>query len=159
MRQMRRINRQITDREKLRQIIEDCKVVRIGAMDAEGLFVLPVNYGYDLEGDRLTLYIHSAKEGRKAELFLEGAEVAFEMDRGHRLITGGYTCAYSYAYQSIMGNGRIELVKTDEEKRYGLKRLMEHLAPEHAAVFSDEMVDAVNVYCLKADHFTGKERA
>ena len=87
MRQMRRINRQITDREKLRQIIEDCKVVRIGAMDAEGLFVLPVNYGYDLEGDRLTLYIHSAKEGRKAELFLEGAEVAFEMDRGHRLIT------------------------------------------------------------------------
>ena len=95
---------------KLRQILADCDVVHIGAMDGDGMFVVPVNYGYEFcsgsEGEKtvstveglpgsLRLYLHSAGEGRKAEAFAGGPEVAFEMDCGHEIIRGDYTCSYS----------------------------------------------------------------
>ena len=92
MRQMRLKKREIRDAEKLRQILADCDVVHIGAMDGDGMFVVPVNYGYEFcsesEGEKtvstvggfpgsLRLYIHSAGEGRKAEAFAGGAGGGF----------------------------------------------------------------------------------
>ena len=47
MRSMRLKNREIKDQETLRELIDDCVVVRIGAMDKEGMFIVPVNYGYE----------------------------------------------------------------------------------------------------------------
>ena len=41
MRQMRLKKREIRDAEKLRQILADCDVVHIGAMDGDGMFVVP----------------------------------------------------------------------------------------------------------------------
>ena len=105
-------------------------MVRIGTMDAEGMFIVPVNFGYEFcQKERsLKLYIHSAKEGRKAEAFAENPNVAIEMDCGHEVIRGDYTCSYSYAYQSIMGTGKIRKLESESEKRYGFEKIMEHLA-------------------------------
>ena len=41
MREMRLKKREITDPEILREILESCEVVRIGAMDEEGMFIVP----------------------------------------------------------------------------------------------------------------------
>lgn len=43
------------------------------------------------------------------------------MDYNHEVITGDHTCAYSYAYRSIMGNGTITEVTDPEVKKKGLK--------------------------------------
>ena len=77
---MRRADREVTDRKQLEEILKACHAVHIGAQDGEGMFVVPMNYGFHLEGDRLTLYIHSAQEGRKVAAFRAGGTVAFEMD-------------------------------------------------------------------------------
>lgn len=74
MRSMRLKNREIKDQETLRELIDDCVVVRIGAMDKEGMFIVPVNYGYEWEDIKdsapsLKLYFHSASQGRKADAF------------------------------------------------------------------------------------------
>lgn len=94
MRQMRLEKREIKDPAELEKVLDACKVVRIGAMDAEGMFIVPVNFGYEFcQKERgLKLYIHSAKEGRKAEAFAENPNVAIEMDCGHEVIRGDYTC-------------------------------------------------------------------
>ena len=67
MRQMRLEKREIKDPAELEKVLDACKVVRIGTMDAEGMFIVPVNFGYEFcQKERsLKLYIHSAKEGRK----------------------------------------------------------------------------------------------
>ena len=57
---MRRTDKEVTRPEDLRAILDQCDAMRIAGQDAEGLFVFPVNFGYTLEGDRLTLYFHSA---------------------------------------------------------------------------------------------------
>ena len=162
MRPMRLHKREITDPEILREIIEECDVVRIGASDSDGIFVVPVNYGYDLSFQNgkadLKLYIHGAGEGRKAEAFASNPLVAVEMDRMVSVISGDYPCSYSCAYQSIMGNGSIRRLDGKQEKIYALTRIMEHMAPEAEIQFSPEMLARTAVFQINVDSFTGKER-
>lgn len=180
MRQMRLRKREIQDPQIIREILEECEVVRLGATDDEGMFIIPVNYGYefgaspDRKGDKeqpdafplqsgehdtsLTLYIHGAGEGRKAEAFAASPYVAVEMDCRHGVITGDYTCSYSYSYRSIMGNGKICRLTDSDEKRYGLTKIMEHMAPKAEIEFQPEMLERTEVFRIDVEEFTGKER-
>lgn len=188
---MRLSKREITNAAALHAVVDQCRIVRIGAVDAEGMFVVPVNFGYEwreMEGpgdvmefdsetllaDRadvdeddleapglrpeLTLYFHSAREGRKAEAFSQGADVAIEMDIDLGNITGGFACAYSRAYRSIMGTGRVEPVEDPAEKLRGLTLLMEHSAPGAPCEFSPESLERTAVFRIAVREFTGKER-
>ena len=150
MRKMRLAKREIQEKKRLMEILKQAKVLRIGTMDQEGIYIVPVNYGYSWEeGEPLRFYIHSAKEGRKVQAFAAREDVGFELDLEQGVIRGTYTCSYSYAYQSIT---------SDEEKQYALSRIMEHMAPEAELSFSPDMLQAVNVYCLETVSFRGKER-
>ena len=86
MRTMRLKKREIRDKEVLRDLIDGCSVVRIGAADEEGMFIVPVNYGYEiLEKEDGTLdwkmAFHSEAQGRKAEAFEKEPDTAMELDR------------------------------------------------------------------------------
>lgn len=162
MREMRLNKREIKDPDMLRDIIESCDIVRLGLRDRDGMFIVPVNYGYDIETDgtglKLTLYIHGAREGRKAEAFAADPSVALEMDCMDGIITGDYTCSYSCAYRSIMGNGTIRELTGEQEKIHALTRIMEHMAPGARIEFRPEMLERTGVYCIDVKNFTGKER-
>lgn len=162
MREMRLHKREIHAPEIFREILEECEVVRLGLQDEEGMFIVPVNFGYDLiienEKPMLSLHIHGAGAGRKADAFAADPRVAVEMDCCHEIITGDYTCSYSYAYRSIMGNGVIRKLEDPEEKVYGLAKIMEHLAPEAKLEFSEAMLDRTEVFRIDVKSFTGKER-
>ena len=162
MREMRLAKREITDPEVLKEIIEECDTVRLGLIDAEGMFIVPVNYGYEFTEENgkaeLQLYFHGAAEGRKADALKSQSSVAVEMDCRHGIITGDYTCAYSYSYRSIMGNGTVTLLETFEEKEKGLQRIMEHMAPGAKIEFRPEMLTRTAVWKINVYEFTGKER-
>ena len=106
----------------------------------------------------LQLYFHGAAEGRKADALKSQSPVAVEMDCRHGIITGDYTCAYSYSYRSIMGNGTVTLLETFEEKEKGLQRIMEHMAPGAKIEFRPEMLTRTAVWQINVYEFTGKER-
>ena len=162
MREMRLNKREIKDPDMLRDIIESCDIVRLGLCDRDGMFIVPVNYGYDIETDgtdlKLTLYIHGAREGRKAEAFAADPSVAIEMDCMDGIITGNYTCSYSCAYRSIMGNGTLRELTGEQEKIHALTRIMEHMAPGARIEFRPEMLERTGVYRIDVNNFTGKER-
>lgn len=162
MRKMRLSKREVKDPQALRKIVEDCDVVRIGASDEEGMFIVPVNFGYEMTDNEgvpeLKLYFHSAPQGRKADAFRNSTQVAIEMDCSHQLISGSYSCAYSYAFRSIMGNGTVRCVSHGSEKLHALKLLMEHTGAAEPIVFSEDAVKRVNVYCIEVKSFTGKMR-
>ncbi|WP_297181863.1 pyridoxamine 5'-phosphate oxidase family protein [uncultured Enorma sp.] len=168
MKPVRLAKRAVTDPNALHDIVEACRTVRLGTTDDEGMFIVPMSFGYDWELDndgtpRLTLWLHSAGEGRKAAAFLVGGEggvpVAIEMDCEDGLITGNFACAYSFAYRSIMGWGRIFPVTARDEKADGLARIMEHLAPGAPCEFSEAALDRVAVWRVEVERFTGKQRA
>lgn len=108
------------------------------AMDGDGMFVVPVNYGYRWHkkqdgAESLSLYLHSAREGRKAEAFFAGGKggvrVAIELEEDRGNITGTFACAYSRSYRSIMGSGIVFAVDDPSEKEQALRLIMAHAAP------------------------------
>ena len=160
---MRRANRAVHDPEEIHSIIDRCQTVRLGLHDAQGPFVVPMNFGYDwrLEPDgtpRPTLWLHCAGEGRKLDAFLADPLVAIEMDREAGVIEGDFSCAYSLAYESIMGTGLVRRATEPGEKLHGLTRLLEHLAPGQPVRFSKEAVERVAVFALEVTELTAKRR-
>lgn len=152
---MRRAEKEVKDLEQLEEILRDCNTVRIGTQDAEGMFIVPVNYGYDLTEGQLTLYLHSAREGRKAAAFRRGGAVAFEMDCGHQLMRAEQACSYSCAYRSIMGSGTIRELTALEEKRTALNAIMVHMTGREWKL-PEEQVGRTAVFALRAAEWTGK---
>ena len=159
---MTRREREVTDINDILQIINETKILHLGLSDEGWPYVVPMNYGYDVREEdgtlHVCLYLHGAKEGRKAAAFAADPRVAVEMDYNHEVITGDYTCAYSYAYRSIMGNGTITEVTDPEAEKKGLEKIMAHIAPEAKIAFLPEMVERVAVWRIDIDTFTGKER-
>lgn len=160
MREMRLHKREVTDIKELRKILQECQVMRLGTMDEEGMMVVPVNFGFELDEEtrKLRLFFHSAREGRKADAFARNPIVAVEMDCRHGLIKGDYSCAYSYSFASIMGTGTLKKAAAAEEKIYGLTRILDHCAPEEKVEFSPEALERTDVYTIEVTHFTGKCR-
>ncbi|MBL6463600.1 MAG: pyridoxamine 5'-phosphate oxidase family protein [Senegalimassilia sp.] len=164
---MRQAGRQLRSTTQLHAVVEACQTVRIACVDEEGPFIVPMSFGYDwadpeeidADAPRLALWVHSAGVGRKVDAFNREPRVAIEMDVQDGLITGTYACAYSYAYRSIMGTGTIHRIQGIEAKRYGLTRIMQHLAPEASTDFTDQALARANIYCIDVDRFTGKQRA
>lgn len=164
---MRLAKREVTDPEALRQIVDACRTVRIAAVDDEGIFIVPMSFGYeweDVDGGpvRLTLWLHSAGEGRKAEAFRtfarKGSHVAIEMDLEDGVIRGDYSCAWSFAYRSVMGTGAITEVADEVDKQHGLDQIMAHLAPGERVAYAPEALERVSVWRVDVASFTGKQR-
>lgn len=159
-RAMRRANREVTDPADLAGIIGRAHVLHVGFSDAEGLAVVPMNYGFEwAEGQGLpTFWLRSAGEGRKADAWASSPEVALELYVEGGVITGDYSCAYSYAYESVMAWGRIRPVTDAAEKLRGLTQVMAHMAPGAPVTFSDEVVARVAVWRIDVERISGKRR-
>ena len=152
---MRRKDREVTSPEEIRAIIDNCQVCRIAMEDLEGLYIVPLNFGYTYENNQLELYFHSAKQGRKINALRENSEVGFEMDCDHKLVTGEAACDYSYFFKSIIGKGQVSFIDDIEEKKEALSLLMKHQTREDF-VFDDKMAATVEVFKIRASSFTGK---
>lgn len=152
---MRRTDREIMEEQKLREIMDKCKVCRLAMQDEDGLYLVPLNYGYTFEGGVLTLYFHSAKEGRKVRAIQKNPEVCFEMDCEHALIEADSPCAYGYEYACVMGNARAVILEDVKEKAEALSILMRHQTGD-AFEISEQMADSVAVIKVTAKSYTGK---
>lgn len=155
---MRRKEREVTDKNSLRKIIESCHCMRVGFSDGGHVYIVPMNFGYMYEDEKLTFYFHSAKEGRKMALIKENPTVGFEMDTGYELKTAAAACAHSAYFQSVIGEGKVCVVEDTEEKKKGLCAVMEHETGSRDWEFQDKMVQAVCVWKLTVSEIAGKEQ-
>ena len=104
---MRRKDRQITEIEAIRAILDKAKVLHLAMIDGDRPYVVPLNYGYTLENGALTLYLHSAREGRKLDVLRQNDRVAFVLETNVSQVSGGdIPCKYGEAYASVMGEGK-----------------------------------------------------
>ena len=123
---MRRKDREVTEMEGNPTDFDECKVCRIGIMDENGPYIVPVNYGYVREEGKVILYIHGAREGKKIDLIRKNANVGVEIDYRHELVEGDTACQYSYYYASIIGKGTASIIDNPREKLQALNVIMKH---------------------------------
>lgn len=154
---MRRKDREITNFNQMLEILSHCDCCRIGLIDGDSTYIVPLNFGYDSETDNLVLYFHSAKEGKKLDLLKNQQTVGFELDCKHEVVKGNIACAYSFHYQSIIGKGKIGQMKSYEEKVFGLKKIMNHYTKKDGWKFKEEMVNRVAVLKMTVLEWSCKE--
>lgn len=161
-RPMRRPRREVTDLSELRGIVSRAQVLRVASSDAEGLFITPLSFGFEVVErygtPSWTFWAHCAPEGRKVDAWAAAPEVALELDVPGGVIGGDFACAYSFAYESVMADARASRVTDPAEKRHGLSLIMGHMAPGASVELSDEAVERVDVWRFDVERLTGKRR-
>jgi nitroimidazol reductase NimA-like FMN-containing flavoprotein (pyridoxamine 5'-phosphate oxidase superfamily) len=156
---MRRKDREITDINDKIAIIEQCKFCRLGICDGNFPYIVPLNYGYTYENEKLTLFFHGVIEGRKIEIIKKNNNACFEVDCDTKLIEGDKPCEYGYKFRSIIGFGKILFLETNDEKSYGLNQLMKHqTGKEFPHVFAEDELKNVCIYKMIVEEFTGKQK-
>lgn len=152
---MRRRDREITDIHKIKEIMSRCDCVRLGFTDAKGMYIVPLNFGFTETNGRFFLYCHGALHGRKVDCIRDSGRAAFEMDVRHKLVVGQEACQYSYLYESIIGEGKIEILQDREAKRAALDVIMSHYG-EGPWEYREEIFESVAVLKLEAAYLTCK---
>lgn len=156
---MRRKDREITDIAEIKNIIDGCKVCHLAMSDGDTPYVVPMNFGYELEKESLTLYFHCAFEGRKLDILKKNPCVCFEMCReDERVFSEKNLCGSGCYYASVIGNGRAAAVTDTEEKKKALSLLMRHVL-DAEAVFTKEQADSVCVIKITVLDVTAKKKA
>lgn len=153
---MRRNDREITDPNRIDEIIRACDCCRLGFADGETCYMVPLNFGFCREGETRVFYFHGASEGRKLDLARRLGRAAFEMDTGHQLRVGDKGCTCTLAFQSVMGEGTVEVLTDREEKRRGLLRIMEQNTGRGDWTFPDKAVDETAVLRLRVESISCK---
>ena len=153
---MRRKDRQITDFNEIIEIIKKCDVCRIALHDGDFPYIVPLNFGLDVQGQQVFFYFHAATEGKKLDLIAKDNRASFEMDCDHHFILYEERMSCTMGYASVMGHGTIELVP-EEEKYNALKILMRQYHAEDFA-FHTDMMKVTTVMKMTVIDMVGKRR-
>ncbi|MBV7390090.1 MULTISPECIES: pyridoxamine 5'-phosphate oxidase family protein [Enterococcus] len=156
---MKKKKRQVTDLETIKEFVAETQVARLAFFDEEYPYIVPVNFAEKWQEDQLILYIHGAKDGKKIDLIKKNPKVAIEMDGKHELIaTGRNAAGYSYAYQSLIGFGEVEIIEELAEKRQALEDLMAHAAPmaEYDEI-PEKMIKITGILKITLNSYTMKQ--
>jgi len=118
---MRRKEKEITDSNLLNTILIEGRYVTISMCRDSEPYIVSLSYGYDQ--DNSCLYFHCANEGLKIEFIKANPLVCATIikDCGYKM----NDC--DHAYQSIIIRGKLIIIESIEEKKYGFNVLISHL--------------------------------
>ena len=156
---MRRSDREITDMDRIMEIVRRQSVCCVAFQDTPCPYLIPMNYG--------------AAVGTKLDRLNADPHVSFTIVGGSQVsLNFEEACRSTAGFDSVCGTGTAELVPA-EEKRKGLAVIMNHAAECEALAagdgredqkalpfsensFSDQAVEAVTVWRIAAASITGK---
>lgn len=148
---MRRKDREVLEPVQIEAVVRSACVCRIALCDGNMPYVVPVNYGYE-DG---TLYVHSAREGRKIDLIRKNDNVCFEVESGVELVPGKTRSGCTMRYASVIGCGKAVLVDDPQEKKRGLEIILRQHAVDRYEM-PEELVNRTLLIRIRIDSITGK---
>lgn len=150
---MRRTDREVVGLTAITDILSRCDVLHLAVNGSGYPYVVPLSFGWKLEGDKVFLYFHGASEGLKHELLAADPRVCVEAEVFHRYLGKGDSATAEY--ESVIGFGTAKRVYS-EEAAEGIRLLMEHCG----FYKYDGTACAVKtaVYKIELDSITGKRR-
>jgi len=155
---MRRTDREITDLNRIRAILDQCKVCHIAMQDKDDLYVIPLSFGYELEDGQLTLCFHCAKEGRKLEILAENPAVAFSITLEGALIPHEDPCRNGCLFASVVGVGTAEFPEAADEACHILSVMFRHQTGREVS-FTAQQAEAVCAFRIRVSRFSCKQRS
>lgn len=136
------------------EIINKCEVCYVGMSDSDNQpYVLPFNFGFDGE----SIYLHSAKTGKKIDILNNNNKVciAFSTDHVLRYQDEEVACSWSMKYRSVLAYGKLEFVNDAEEKVVVLNHIMQKYAGNDYK-YNTPAIEGVQCFKLKVENFEGR---
>lgn len=154
---MRRKDREVTSAEEISALLDGCRTCHLAMNDGGYPYIVPLNYGYEMNDGVLKLYFHCAAEGKKTDLLESDGRVCFEICEEGEAGETADPCAFGYSYFSVVGRGDASFVSEDGEKCAAMKAICrQHLKRE--VVFQPAQVAQVRVFKVVSADFTAKRR-
>ena len=146
---MRRNEFEVKDLQEIRAFLQHCQVCRLALCDGGQPYLIPLSYGmhFDKTGNLITLYFHSAQEGKKLSFLSANPQVCFEMDDYVQIIPATQACGFSMRYASIIGSGRVALAS-----------LMAHYASNQPWQFPLPALQKTCVFSVAVKNLSFKKR-
>jgi len=154
---MRRKERQISDIKEIELIISQSDVCRIAFADNNTPYIVVMNFGYS-GGAGKCLYFHCAGEGKKIDMLRKNNYVCFEMDTGHKILTGRDGCDWGMNYSSVVGFGNITVVTDEKDRITGLNYIMKHYGGDQDFNYNEKVLAVTTVLRLDIEEMTGKRK-
>lgn len=154
---MTRRELEVTDQAQIVEILDKSRVLHLGLVDDGMPYIVPMNYGYTMEGGKLTVYLHGAATGYKLDVIRKNPICCFEMECEVQPFEGKVACQYGTSYYSLMGRGKMTIVEDVEEKMQALSILMKTQTGKDFT-FNERLVSIVSVMRIDVSEYTAKHR-
>jgi nitroimidazol reductase NimA-like FMN-containing flavoprotein (pyridoxamine 5'-phosphate oxidase superfamily) len=149
---MRKHDQEIEQRSEIESVLNEAMVCRIGMVDHDYPYVVPVCFGYS-DG---RIYIHSSQFGKKTDLIKQNNKVCFEVDVDVEIVEADLPCKWSVKYRSVIGFGKAHIVDDPDEKTKALNVIMEHYSGESFHQYDDAHVNLAAIIKIEIENMTGK---
>lgn len=150
---MRRKDKEITSEEVINEILEKSPLCRLGLVDENEAYIVPVYYYY--EGG--FIYCHSALKGRKIDILNRDNRVTFEIELSNMIIKKDTPCEWSAKYRSVMGRGTVFFEHDSKVKSGFLSNIMKKYGATGELVFDPHVLDRTLILKIRIDSLSGKQ--
>jgi nitroimidazol reductase NimA-like FMN-containing flavoprotein (pyridoxamine 5'-phosphate oxidase superfamily) len=150
---VRRKDREITDSEALKEVLESTQYVTVALCMADEPYLVSLSHGYDRA--RNCLYFHCADEGKKLVYIKANSKVW-----GQAVLDYGVTDECDYAYTSVHFRGTVSLIDDLQEKQHAMKVLVRQLSKtpeEKLATIKPEKLAKTTMGRIDIDYMSGKQ--
>lgn len=154
---MRRSERQLNSSEDIATILRNAHTAYISFICDDAPAIVPMNFGFEYDGDQLYLYFHGAPSGRKAEAWRHDPRVeAAITGTADVIVSNAPVCHSTCKYAGVIVQGTMSELTDPAEKCRALSILMHHLGAEGEFDFPEKMMKATALWALKATNVTAK---
>lgn len=154
---MRRKDREIKDINSIVDIIQKCDIVRIGLIDGDYAYIVPMNFGYEIKEDNIYLYIHGAMDGKKFNILNNNHKCSFEMDLSLGIELLEERKDVTMRYQSVMGKAEARLLDGAEKEKIVDEIIMARYECTKNYIYNKDMLGKTAVFELKVIKISGKQ--
>jgi uncharacterized protein len=151
---MRRIDKEIIDKEIIESILKKADHCVIALSDNNSPYIVPMNFGFKDQ----TLYLHSSPEGRKIKILKSNNKVSFGVEIKTKLVKNENPCNWGMDYLSVIGEGYAYFIEDNNKKIEGLNIIMSKYSDNGINTFeySETALNNVSLIKIEVTELKGK---
>lgn len=151
---MRRIDKQISDTEKMKDILQSVKYITIALCKDNTPYLATLSHGYERKHN--CIYFHCASQGKKIEFMKANNHVW-----GQALNDLGYAAGQcNHLFETVQFSGTVTFLEKLEEKREALECMIRHLEKDPQPVIArikNERLASTTFGRINIEQMTGKQ--
>lgn len=112
---MLHFEREVVEIELIEAMLKQFSHVHIGLHDTDGYpYVVPTNFGFEINEKELVVYVHFMKRGHKLDLIRDNPKVCLTFSMFNDFPDKPYK-GHRHDYRSVIAKGNIEIIDANED--------------------------------------------